>query len=98
MAKNIKLIYLEQYNEDFRLGYDAANVTYIMRDLIKLFYEKKIIERRFITIHKNSISMCQGLCSENLFYSELKSPEKSNDTFKNADEVWLMIVPSKMMR
>jgi hypothetical protein len=97
MAKNIKLIYLEQYNEDFRSGYDAANVTFIMRELLKLFYEKKITERRYLTIHKNSIGMCQGLCAENSFYSELKSPKGTDDKLKALDEVWLMIMPSKMM-
>jgi hypothetical protein len=98
MAKNIKLIYLEQYSEDFRLGYDAANVTYIIRDLVKIFYDEKSVQKRYLTIHKNSLSLCQGLCSENMFYSEVKAPDKANDNLKSADEVWLMIMPSKMLK
>lgn len=97
MSKNIKLIYLDQYNDDFRLGYDAANVTYIMRDLLKLFYDKHTVEKRYLTIHKNSVSLCQGLCAENLFFSELRAPEKSGENLKSTDEVWIMIMPSKMM-
>lgn len=98
MAKNIKLIYLEQYNADFRLGYDAANVTCILRDLIKLFYEQNSVQKRYLTIHKDSVSLCQGLCSENSFYSELREPEKSQKNLKAADEVWIMIMPSKMLK
>ena len=98
MAKNIKLIYLDQYNEDFRLGYDAANVTYIIRDLMQIFYDEKNVQKRYLTIHKNSLSMCQGLCAENMFYSEVKPPDKSSDSLKAADEVWIMIMPSKMLK
>lgn len=98
MAKNIKLIYLEQYNEDFRLGYDAANVTYIIRDLMQIFYDEKSVQKRYLTIHKNSLCLCQGLCSENMFYSEVKAPDKNSENLKSADEVWLMIMPAKMLK
>jgi hypothetical protein len=33
-----------------------------------------------LTIHKNSLSLCQGLCSENMFYSEVKAPDKANQS------------------
>lgn len=98
MSKNIKLIYLEQYSEDFRLGYDAANVTCILRELIELFFSQHVTQRRFLTIHKNSVSLCQGLCAENMFYSELAPPDDKSSKLKAPDEVWIMIMPSKMLK
>lgn len=98
MSKNIRLIYLDEYSEEFRLGYDAANVTCILRELIDLYFTHNKVQKRYLTIHKNSLSLCQGLCAENMFYSDTIAPDDIVSKLKSPDEVWIMIVASKMLK
>lgn len=97
MIKQIKLIYLDQYSLEFRKGYDAACVVQSIRDSLKAFFEENVFRTNYVNIHKDSLSLCQGLCAENLFYSVMESPPENNE-IKNSDEVWLLIKPSKMIK
>jgi len=98
MIRQIKLIYLDQFNQDFRKGYDAACVVQSLRESLKAFFEENIFKTQYVNIHKDSISLCQGICAENLFYSEIKDPPGTSNESKNAEEIWLLIKPSKMLK
>lgn len=98
MIKEIKIIYLDEYDQKFRLGYDSAFVVQAIKELLKAFMEQHVVKCMYVNIHKDSLSNCQGLCAENLFHSEIKAPLQSNIELKNTDEVWLMIQPSKMLK
>lgn len=98
MIIQIKLIYLDQYNEMFRQGYDAACIIQAIRESLKAFFENNIVKTQYVNIHKDCLSLCQGLCAENLFYSEVKEPPGATNESKNSDEIWLLIKPSKMIK
>jgi len=98
MIRKIKLIYLDQFDQQFRYGYDAACVVQAIRESLKLLLEENIVKSQYVNIHKESLSMCQGLCAENLFYSEIKSPPNADAESKDADEIWLLLKPSKMLK
>ena len=98
MAEQIKLIYLDQYGAEFRSGYDAACVIQTIRESIRLLFSDNTSKSVYLNIHKDSLSLCQGLCAENLFYSEVKSPPNTDLELKNTDEIWLLIKPSKMIK
>jgi hypothetical protein len=98
MSRQIKFIYLDQYNLEFRLGYDTACVVNAIKDSLKFYFESNQIKTVYINIHKENLSSCQGLCAENLFYSEVvKEPPNISKEQKVENEIWLMIKPSKMI-
>lgn len=96
MHKNF--IYLEEYSAEFRQGYDVANVISAMKELLRLFYIDNSTKKLHVCIHKDSLSVCEGVCAENLFHTELKDPEKTDENTKADNEIWLMITPSKMIK
>jgi hypothetical protein len=98
MIKEIKLIYLDQYDAAFRQGYDAACVVQSIRESLRFWFDDNVSKAMYVNIHKDSLPLCQGLCAENLFYSIIKNPPQLNSDLKNTDEVWLMLKPSKMLK
>lgn len=99
MASNkFKFVYLDQYDAEFRRGYDVANVVNIMKELLKAFYTENSVRKMYVNIHKDSVSVCEGVCAENLFHTGIKDPEKAEQYSKADDEVWMMITPSKMIK
>mgnify|MGYP003493814766 CR=1 FL=1 len=98
MIRQIKLIYLDQYGFEFRQGYDAACVIQSIRESLKSFFEENVHKTQYVNIHKDCLSLCQGICAENLFYSEVKDPPGTTNESKNSDEIWLLIKPSKMIK
>jgi hypothetical protein len=100
MTKHIKLIYLDQYGPEFRSGYDASCVVEKIRLSLIEYYKDNKVKDQYVTIHKDNLSLCQGICAENLFYSEVKNPPSSKieNDIKGQDEIWLLIKPSKMVR
>lgn len=91
-------VYFEEYGPEFRQGYDIANLIQGMNTLLCVFYAQNIIDKLYICIHKDNISICEGLCAENLFHTELKDPEKNDENIKADNEIWIMITPSKMIK
>lgn len=96
MSSKNKFIYLDDVSPEFRKGYDVANVIFVIKNLLKEFYENNTCKKTHINIHKDNLSECQGLCAENLFHSEINAP-KNNLMSKDENEVWLLITPSKMI-
>ena len=88
MIRPIKLIYLDQYDEKFRFGYDAACIVHAIRESLTILLEENIVKTKYVNIHKSSLSLCQGICAENLFYSEIKDPPNSDSNSKNVDEIY----------
>lgn len=95
---NRNFVYFEEYGSEFRQGYDVANVVSAMKELLKSFYIDKETRKLYIVIHKDNVSICEGICAENLFHTELKNPESKEESTKGDDEVWFMIIPSKMIK
>lgn len=91
-------VYFDEYGPEFRHGYDVAKVIDAMDTLLGVFYAQNIVDNMYINIHKDSLSVCQGVCAENLFHTELKDPKKADENKKADNEVWLMITPSKMIK
>ncbi len=98
MIKHIKIIYLDQFGPEFRQGYDASCVVQSIKDLLKAFYEEHLVKTVYINIHKDNLALCQGICAENLFFTEVKDPSGASASSKNEDEIWLLIKPSKMIK
>lgn len=88
----IKIIDLSMYSAEFRKGFDAASVSMAVRE--SMFISNNAIKNNpiFVKIHKDSASVCQGICSENMIKSELvfSLPIKIDFAIEE-DEVWLKI-------
>ena len=94
MVRNFKFVYLDQYSQEFRQGCDVANVVNIMKELLRAFYIDNNLKKMYVNIHKSNIALCEGVCAENLFHTEIKDPDKKDSAEKPDDEVWLMIAIS----
>lgn len=91
-------VYFDEYSSEFRQGYDVAKVISAMNTLLCAFHTQNIVDSMYICIHKDSLSVCEGICAENLFHTELKDPKKTDENTKADNEIWLMITPSKMIK
>lgn len=87
-------IYLDMYSSEFRKGYDASCVISAMRQLNKSTNEEGNLDAMFVRVHRDSISVVEGLISENLFTFEHTVPPGVK-LRKQDLETWIKIEVSK---
>lgn len=89
---DIRIIDLSMYSSEFRKGFDAASVSMALRENMILNSAQAKPQSIFVKIHEESIPICQGICSENLAFSEVvdELPVKINFDLEDG-EVWLKI-------